>query len=87
MFEVWDKKSEINGFSATETLKRNQHLKNEETIFIKKENGRITQIEGKNILAKVYGIDVALDNADFIAEYERITDHATEAETTEPTET
>ena len=72
MWSVWDKKSEINGFSAEFTLERFKHLQNEETIFIKTVNGRVTQIEGKSILAKVYGIDESLSNEAFIAEYERI---------------
>lgn len=72
MWTVWNKKDEINGFSADFILKRNSHLQNEETIFLKTVNGRVTQIEGKMILASVYGIDDTLSNDEFIAEYERI---------------
>jgi hypothetical protein len=71
MWTVWNKKDEINGFSADFILERNKHLANEETIFLKSINGRVTQIEGKMILASVYGIDDTLSNDEFIAEYER----------------
>lgn len=72
MWIVWDKQTDINGFSVKEFIERHKHLQNEETIFIKTVNSRVTQVEGKNILAKVYGIDASLPNEDFIAEYERI---------------
>ena len=72
MWSVWDKQTDINGFSAEYFLARNRHLQNEETIFVKTVNGRVTQVEGKCILASVYGIDASLSNEAFIAEYERI---------------
>ena len=72
MWSVWDKQTDINGFSAEWFLDRNKFLQNEETIFIKTVNGRVTQVEGKSILASVYGIDPNLPNDEFIAEYERI---------------
>ena len=78
MWLVWDKKTDINGYSADRVLKNFNHLANEETIFIKTVNGRVTQVEGKGILASVYGIDPTLDNEAFIAEYERIIAEPTE---------
>lgn len=72
MWSVWDKQTDINGFSADAFLARNKHLQNEETIFIKTVNGRVTQVEGKGILASVYGIDPTLPNKIFIDEYEYI---------------
>ena len=80
MWSIWDKTSEINGFSAEWFLSRNKHLANEETIFLKTVNGRVTQVEGKGVLASNYGIDPTLANNEFIAEYERI---LTEPEPTE----
>lgn len=81
MWSVWDKQTDINGFSAEDFLARNKRLQNEETIFIK---NRVTQAEGKNILASVYGIDPNLPNDEFIAEYERIiAEPAEETETAE----
>ena len=72
MWSIWDKKSEINGFSAESVFTRHKHLANEETIFIKTINGRVTQVEGKSILSAVYGIDIAHSDDEFIAEYERV---------------
>lgn len=81
MWTIWDKQTEINGYSAEWFLNRHKHLANEETIYIKTVNGRVTQVEGKGVLASVYGIDPALPDDDFIAEYERVI-----AEPTEETE-
>ena len=83
MWYVWDKTTDINGFSAADFLARNKHLQNEETIYVKEVNGRATQVEGKSILASVYGIDSTLSDKEFIAAYEAIvnppeTDNATE---------
>ena len=72
MWTIWDKQTEINGFSAEWFLNRHKHLANEETIYIKTVNGRVTQVEGKGVLASVYGIDPTLPDGEFIAEYERI---------------
>ena len=72
MWSVWNKQTNINGFSADRFLAKHTHLRDEETIFIKTIDGRITNVDGKNILAKVYGIDPALPNDEFITEYERI---------------
>ena len=71
MWEIWDKQTPINGVSAERFLTNNKNLVNEETIFIKYVNGRAVQVEGKNILASVYGIDPTLDNEAFIEAYER----------------
>lgn len=71
MWEIWDKKTSINGVSAEQFLLDTTELANEETIFIKYVNGRAVQVEGKGILASVYGIDPTLDNDAFIAEYEK----------------
>ena len=80
MWYVWDRVSTINGFLPSDFLARNKHLQNEEIIFIKTVNGRVTQVEGKNILASVYGIDTTLPNDKFIAEYEYIISHPVEIE-------
>lgn len=72
MWSIWDKKSDINGKSAEHVIATFKHLANEETIYIKTANGRVTQVEGKGVLAHVYGIDPTLSDEEFIAEYERI---------------
>lgn len=85
MWYVWDKESTINGFLPSDFLARNKHLQNEATIYIKTVNGRVTQVEGKSILASVYGIDATLNDEEFIAEYERVISEPIEVEET-PTE-
>lgn len=80
MWSIWDKTSDINGYSAEWFLNRHKHLANEETIYIKTVDGRVTQIEGKGVLASVYGIDPTLPDDEFIAEYERITSEPAENE-------
>lgn len=88
MWTIWNKTTEINGFSAEAFLARNKHLTNEEIIFLKSVNGRVTQVEGKMILASVYDIDPTLPNDEFIAEYERVISTPVEVaeEVTEPAE-
>ena len=81
MWTIWNKKSDINGFSADWFLNRHKDLQNEETIFLKWVDGRVVEVEGKNILASVYGIDATLPDMEFIAEYERVL-----AEPVEPAE-
>lgn len=72
MWKVWDKKSDINGFSAEYTFTSFQQLKNEETIYIKMVGDKATQIEGKSIIADLYGIDPALPDEEFLAEYRQL---------------
>lgn len=86
MWTIWDKQTEINGTSADHVLESFNHLANEETIYIKTVNGRVTQVEGKGVLASVYGIDPALPDDEFIAEYERILTEPTEEASEDLTE-
>lgn len=72
MWTIWDKTSDINGHPAEGFLARSKFLKTEETIYIKTVDGRVTNVEGKNALASAYGIDPALSDEDFLAEYERV---------------
>ncbi len=86
MWSIWDKKTDINGVPAERVLTVNfKHLANEETIYIKTVDDTVVQIEGKSILADHYGIDPALPDEEFIAEYERILAEPVE-EVTEATE-
>lgn len=82
MWTVWDGQSEINGFSVERFIAKHKHLQDQETIFVKTVEGRVTQVEGKGILATGYDIDESLPNEAFIAEYERILTEPIE----EPTE-
>ena len=70
MWSIWDKTAEINGYPAEYYFKIFPHLVGEETIFIYAANGRVTQVEGKGVLASVYGIDHTLPDDEFIAAYE-----------------
>lgn len=85
MWTIWDKISDINGKSADHVFTTFSHLKGEETIYIKTVNGRVTQVEGKSILANNYGIDPTLPDDEFIAEYERIINLPPEPEDTDTT--
>ena len=82
MWSIWDKKSAINGFPASNFLARNKHLQDEETIYINTVDGRVTNVEGKNILAKVFGIDPTLPDDEFIAAYEAMTAEPEDTDTT-----
>ena len=68
-WNVWDKKSPINGFSADFILSRNPHLKNEKTIFICSAGDMVTEIESKTMLAEIYKVDVNLPNEEFITAF------------------
>lgn len=72
MWSIWDKTSDLNGFSAESWFESFKHLRGEEIIYIKTVNGRVVQIEGKGILANRYGIDPTLPDEEFIAEYGRV---------------
>ena len=85
MWTIWDKISEINGKSADHVFATFKHLADEDTIFLKTVNGRVTQVEGKSILANNYGIDPALPDEEFIAEYERVIHLPPEPEDTDTT--
>ena len=86
MWTIWDKTSDIDGYPAEYYFKTFNHLVGEETIYIKTVNGRVTQVEGKGVLASVYGIDPALPDEEFIAEYERIMTEPVEETEAEPIE-
>lgn len=85
MWSIWDKTTEIDGYPAEYYFKTFKHLVREETIYIKTVDGKVTQIEGKSILANNYGIDPALPDDEFIAEYERIINLPPEPEDTDTT--
>ena len=69
MWSIWDKTTDINGFSADFILSRNKHLQNEDVIYIKTVNDRVTEVQGKKTLSTVYGIDYNLSDEEFIAAY------------------
>lgn len=86
MWNIWDKKTSINGCSAERFLDRNKFLKEEDTVFIKIVDGKVTNVEGKKALSIAYGIDPTLTNDEFIAEYKRILTEPTEEASEDLTE-
>ena len=71
MWFIWDKMSNINTLTANEFLAYNKHLADEKVIYIKIDNEKIVQVEGKSILARAYKIDETLEDNDFILAYEQ----------------
>ena len=70
MFNIWDKETPINNMEASYFLNQNP-FKNYsgDIILIYADNGKVSNIECKDILAEVYGIDVTLDTISFMQEY------------------
>ena len=82
MWEVWDKKTDINGVTPERFLSDKKSLAKEETIFIEIVNGRVMLVAGKRALASVYDIDPALPDDEFIAAYEAMTAEPEDTDTT-----
>jgi hypothetical protein len=82
MWSVWDKKSEINGFSPEWFFDNHEFLRDEGTIYLRTVDGRVTNVEGKSILASMYGIDPALADEEFIAAYEAMMAEPEDTDTT-----
>ena len=90
-YKIWDKTSSINGLEPQHFLSK-PPFKNYEgdIILIYGENGKVSQIECKDILASVYGIDKTLSLDEFMTQYfEKLTSIATSEinETSETNET
>lgn len=69
-FTIWDRKSTINGVAASHFLNQTPFKGyGGEIILIYADNGRVTNVECKDILADVYGIDKALSTDSFMAQY------------------
>ena len=87
MWEVWNKKTEINESPAEEYLKRNKDIASEDVVFLRIVNGRVNNVEVKRVLAKLYDIDESLTNDEFIEAYEaKIIELAEQARLEEPDE-
>ena len=69
-YKVWDKTSLINGLEPQHFLSK-PPFKNYEgdIILIYCEDGKVSQVECKDILAKVYCIDNALSLDEFMTQY------------------
>lgn len=84
-YEIWDKKSKINGVDASHFL-NSKPFKNctHDIILIYGDNGKVSQVECKDILAKLYNIDIELSLDEFMAQYQAALE-ALETETIEQT--
>ena len=69
-YKVWDKTSSINGLDPQHFLSK-QPFKNYEgdIILIYGEDDKVSQVECKDILASVYGIDKTLSLDEFMKQY------------------
>lgn len=69
-YKLWNKVDLINGVEPSHFLTK-QPFKNYDgdIILIYNDGGRVTNVESKEILASVYGIDKTLSLDEFMAKY------------------
>ena len=72
-YSLWNRKDTINGKEASYFLEQ-KPFKNYEgdIILIYSDSGKVSQVECKDILASVYGIDKTLSLDEFMEKYETI---------------
>ena len=69
-YKVWDKTSSINGLEQQHFLSKPPFKDYEsDIILIYGEDDTVSQVECKDILASVYGIDKTLSLDEFMAQY------------------
>ena len=70
-YKLWDRKETINGKEASYFLNQ-LPFKNctHDIILIYAENGKVSQVECKEILANLYNIDINLPIDEFMAQYQ-----------------
>ena len=69
-YELWNKQDNINGVVASHFLSQEPFKSNKgDIILIYADNGKVSNVECKEILAKVYNIDVKLDIDSFMTAY------------------
>ena len=84
-YKVWDKTSSINGLEPQHFLSKPPFKYYEgDIILIYSDSGKVSQIECKDILASVYGIDKTLSLDEFMTQY---FEKLTQIETSEINET
>lgn len=70
-YKLWNKETPINGKEASYFLNKEPFKNNKgDIILIYAENGAVSNVESKEVLAKIYGIDEALSIEDFMTMYE-----------------
>ena len=71
-YKLWDRKETINGKEASYFLNQLPFKKcTHDIILIYGDNGKVSQVECKEILAKLYNIDINLHIDEFMAQYQK----------------
>lgn len=69
-YKLWNRKDNINGVEPSHFLNQPTFKNyNGDIILIYGDNGRVTQVESKDVLAKIYGIDINLSLDEFMTQY------------------
>ena len=69
-YKLWNRIDTINGIEASYFLEQKPFKDYEgDIILIYSDSGKVSQIECKDILASVYGIDKTLSLDEFMAQY------------------
>ena len=69
-YKSWNRKDYINGVAPSHFLNQPTFKNyNGDIILIYADNGRVAQVERKDVLAKVYGIDINLSLVAFMTRY------------------
>ena len=72
-YSLWNRKDTINGKEASYFLEQKPFKDYEgDIILIYDDSGKVSQVECKDILASVYGINKTLSLDEFMAQYETI---------------
>ena len=72
-YKLWDKKTPINGVEASYFLNKEPFKTYKgDIILIYAENGSVSNVESKEVLALVYNIDVNLPLDKFMIAYEEV---------------
>ena len=69
-YKLWNRQDTINGVNASHFFKQLPFKDYDgDIILIYSENGKVSQVECKDILAKVYDIDKSLSLDEFMSQY------------------
>lgn len=69
-YKLWNRIDKINGVAPSHFLNQPTFKNyNGDIILIYGDNGKVTQVENKEVLANIYGIDVNLSLDNFMAQY------------------
>ena len=78
-YTLWDKQTPINGVEASYFLNKEPFKTYKgDIILIYAENGNVSNIESKEVLALVYNINVNLPLDEFMVAYEEVLNAGTE---------